>query len=278
MNLFKSLVFFLSIILYDQQASAQKLPSVQNTGYFTPGSIKIDGKINDWGNKFQAYNKQNGIRYLIANNQTNLYLVVQTSDIPTIKKIAGNGLALIIAPAKKQLNNAVIITFPAYNRSELHGYLLQDTKPDTEDTLSRRLFFDSVMTAVNRKIDATFKSMSITGISTITDSLTSVYNLDGIKAAARVDNKLTYTYEMSVPLKYLKAQLASNKFSYAIRINGIEARENIQYIHRDGNAKGDIIMFESNGKTYLIGTTNAPDTMFNAYSTDFWGQYNIITK
>lgn len=120
--------------------NAQNLPSVQNTGYFAPANIKIDGKVNDWGNRFQANNKHNQIRYTIANNRTNLYFVMQTSDIPTIKKIAGNGMTLIITSTKKKLDNALTITFPAYNKNQHRGCLLQDTKPGGDDTLGRRFF------------------------------------------------------------------------------------------------------------------------------------------
>lgn len=102
-----------------------------------------------------------------------------------------------------------------------------------------------------------------------------MYNTDEIKVAARIDNNLTYTYEMSIPLKYLKEHIA-DKFSYDVRINGIDTREKIQYIRRDGHP--DIVLFESGRTTYMIGRADSPETMFNAYSTDFWGEYNIALK
>jgi len=259
-------------------AIAQKIPSVQNTGYFAPQNIKVDGIVNDWGNQFQANNKHNSIRYTIANNQTNLYFVVQTADLATIKKITANGISLIITAEKKQLNHALTVTFPSFTKDGYHlGYLINNITPDLTDALDRQYFFDSVMNETNQKIERNFKFIGITGIKTISDSLISVYNLDGIKAAARMDNKLAYNYELAIPLNYLKDQLKSDNFSYDIRINGVDVRENLEIIHRKSNPN-DLILYKAGKITYMVGKVGDPWSMMIAYSTDFWGEYNIISK
>lgn len=270
------LVCILLLTVCSARTNAQKLPSVQNTGFLAPGIIKIDGKADDWGNQFQANNKHNHIEYTIANNQTYLYLVLQTADKATINKIAACGLSLIITGAKKDVSNALTITFPQHPPGG--GPLLGYTKPDADNKQERQLFFDSLMNLANQRIETTFKFIGITGTSLLPDSSISKYNLDGIKAAARLDNKLVFTYELAIPLKYLKDHLLADKFSYDIKFNGVETDHKLEYIRREGNPRGDIIVFQSGGQFYQLGKTNDADIMFYAYSTDFWGEYNLVAK
>jgi hypothetical protein len=257
--------------------NAQKLSPVQNTGYFAPQNIKVDGKADDWGNQFQADNKHNHVEYTIANNQTYLYLVLQTTDKATINKIAQCGLSLVINTAKKQVSSALTITFPHHppgSDSRLLGY----TKSDADNKRERQLFFDSLMNLANYRIETTFKFIGITGTSLLADSSISVYNLDGIKAAARLDNKLVFTDELAIPLKYLKNHFLSDKFSYDIKFNGVDTDHKLAFMHMENNPRGDMILFEVGNRFYRLGMTNDPDIMFSAYSTDFWGEYNIVSK
>jgi hypothetical protein len=81
-------------------AEAQKLEKTQRTTGKCKNSgsnIKIDGKANDWGNKFEANNSSTELLYTIANDDTKLYLVAQTvSPYTVMNRIANGGIKLII--------------------------------------------------------------------------------------------------------------------------------------------------------------------------------------
>ena len=61
-------------------ANGQRLPNKQEEGFTAPQNVKIDGKATEWQNQFKAYNTATGIYYTVANDSTNLYLVIQATE------------------------------------------------------------------------------------------------------------------------------------------------------------------------------------------------------
>jgi hypothetical protein len=77
---------------------------------------------------------------------------------------------------------------------------------------------------MNKNFTDHTKELPVTGIKEITDNSISIYNEFGIKAAQYVDDKKTYTFEMSIPLKYLKDVIDNTgAFSYKIQVNGLNS-------------------------------------------------------
>jgi len=70
---------------------AQTLPKVQEASLRAPDNIKIDGKPTEWNNQFQAYNTATDLFYTIANDDQNLYLVIQAKKPLSISKIGQRG-------------------------------------------------------------------------------------------------------------------------------------------------------------------------------------------
>jgi len=64
--------------------------------YGAPTNVKIDGKLNEWEDNFQAYNKSTKLFYTLSNNGKYLYLAVTTTDAETNTKFAAGGITLII--------------------------------------------------------------------------------------------------------------------------------------------------------------------------------------
>src|ERR1700748_1734396 len=99
-------------------AKAQKLNSVQAAAIPAPAKVKVDGKIDEWGGNFQAYNKTTKLFYTLANDEKNLYLVVKSTDLQNSTKIMGGGVTLTINTAnKKKEENAYSVRFPIVERS-----------------------------------------------------------------------------------------------------------------------------------------------------------------
>jgi hypothetical protein len=178
-------------------ASAQKLSSVQETPVPAPAKVKIDGKIDEWGQNFQAYNKVTKLYYLLSNDEKNLYLVVKSTDVQNNTKVMGGGVTLTINTAdKKKEENAYSITFPIVNRSSLRG--------------------------IRRP-----RGASATTVMDITDTLISIYNTYGIKAAAGYDEQANLQFELSIPLALLNLSANNPKeFAYNLRVNGIQMGNN----------------------------------------------------
>jgi len=268
-------------------ASAQKLPSVQpSTGFRAPANVKIDGKTTEWDNTFQANNHATDLFYTMANDDTHLYLVVQTTVPDVISKIIGGGITLTIQKSgKKTDKDGIAITYPIFtkdNRPMLgisRKISIENGVTKTES--SEDVLTDSVIAARNKQLADKSKYIGVTGIPGL-DSLISVYNTDGIKTGQAINNKSAYTYELSVDLKTLGISADdAAKFAYHITLNGL------------GKPQMTIRMQNSDGTT----VTNAPnmpqspevaDMMAKMQaalnggglfsSTDFWGEYTLAKK
>ncbi len=193
-------------------ANAQKLPTVQQAGLYAPASVKIDGKTAEWDNKFQAYNKNTSVFYTMANDDDNLYLVVQATDRLIIDKILTNKLTLTVFNAQDKNIVPISITTPSFaGNSSYFSNLIKNPS-------------DSLVNVTNKALAANLKELKTTGISAITDPVISVYNDYGIKFAVRADIDKACTFELQIPIKYMSHLIAANSFSYKIQVNALELR------------------------------------------------------
>src|SRR5476651_1300472 len=96
--------------------TAQKLPGKQLVSLKAPANIKIDGKMTEWGESLQAYNKSTLIYYTMANDADNLYLVVRIENPDIINKAISGAITLTVNPACKQSDiKCPAISFPLLN-------------------------------------------------------------------------------------------------------------------------------------------------------------------
>jgi hypothetical protein len=270
-------------------ASAQKLPNVQSAGVYAPANVKVDGKATEWDNQFQAYNKSNAIYYTMANNNDNLYLIIQATDKAALQKVIGGGFTLTITPKEKGAN-AVNIATPyllGSNRSKI------TQKINIQDAL-----VEADLPALNNVIATNFKEMHIKGIAAIPDSVISVYNEHGIKIAAQIDINKAYTCELAIPLKYI-SQLTGTTvtFNYNLKLNGMKME--MVVMKTDGAANmspaqiadalsrmggtGGVrsITVGDGGGISVVGTGRSvygASPMELMSPTDFSGTYTIIKK
>lgn len=61
-----------------------------------PANIKIDGKVTEWNNKFQAYSYHTQFYYTVSNDDKYLYLTVQATDWVIISRIFNGGITFTI--------------------------------------------------------------------------------------------------------------------------------------------------------------------------------------
>ena len=258
------------LLLFCMGVNAQKLPQVQKVSLRAPANAKADGKITEWGNQFEAYNKSADVWYTIANDDEKLYFVIQARNADVIHKMMRGCVTIIInTSGKKNDKNAITITFPDYLVPDIPNVSLnRRPKPDA-DTAGFRLKTDSFMYMMNRRLVQKQKFLVVSGLKGLADSLISVYNDIGVGAKAILDHQLNYNYELAIPLKYLGLDVSGvTKFSYNIRLNGVAPRGAIFQTLTSGR----VVMIVGDATTAV---DSSPRGSVMVYPTDFWGEYTL---
>jgi hypothetical protein len=263
-----ALIFLLAICL---STYAQKLPNIQQTSLRAPDNVKIDGKVPEWGEKFEAYNKGTEIHYTISNDKDYLYLTVQAKDHQIIKKIIVGGLAFTInASGNKKNKNGAVITFPFYQKGQNYPFITLETaaaiKKDVANYAAR---WDSLINTSNNRIKSGFKFIGTSGLKDINNEMIPVYNAEGISAVAMLDDNLYYNFELVVPLKLLAVGSIPEKLAYNIKLNGLA------FGGSDLKDSGRFVMWVgSDGNNYRMEDAS-PRSWSLASPTDFWGEYTL---
>ncbi len=247
---------------------AQKLPNIQKESFRAPANVKIDGKADDWGNTFKAYNTNTEVFYTIANNDDNLYLVIQATNADVINKMVRGGITFTIYHGKdKNDANPVAIYFPALSDKDKVAIGQSVTKKPTEtnDATIVQKQTDSLIAITNNLLNTRSKLIKVKGIKAITDTLLSIYNEQNIEEKAFVNSKRACSFELAIPLIYLPVNLVNPKpFAYNITINGANV------------GGGAIVVSQVTGMTVAFRTGDASQLL--RYSTDFWGEYTLAKK
>jgi len=234
--------------------------------------IKIDGKATEWGDKFQAYNKATDIFYTIANDDYNIYLIIKATDVGIINKIIKGRVTFAINTAgKKTTDDAVAVSYPLFDRKDVPYISMKDKPRLIEGNAASVLAADSFSNANNRRLAEKSKFIKITGVKGV-DTLISVYNEDGIKAAAAFDNQMAYTCEFAISLKLLG--LSANdqrKLAYNITVNPLPF-DDVPGINIERNTKGDIVSIN------IDKNQMPPNYRGLTAATDFWGEYTLAKK
>jgi len=212
MNPIKTLAFLLTI-LFSMAASAQKTPLVQQSALYAPQEVSIDGKPDEWGNQFQAFNRATSLFYTMANDDKNLYMLIRCIEQPTIAKILSGGITLAIKSTANKEAVAVKIGYPLISYTDKYTISI----PLREDENVEKM-----VVKLNKELPKVAKQINISGIPQIKDPSVSIYNDWDIKVVSAVDTRRAYTIEWQVPLKYFGHLVsADGSFDYNIIVNGV---------------------------------------------------------
>jgi hypothetical protein len=283
---------------------AQKLNDVQDVSVWA-SAVKVDGKHNEWENKFKATNKSTNLTYTLANDAKNLYLAIQSKDVTNNNKILLGGISLTVNPSgKKNDKEGFKVIYPVINRQR--GFGGGSNRPVTVSSPSgggsastvvrvqggpggfsrfqdmSPMQRDSMQRAVARTQIAGAKEIKVFGFKDIQDSLISIYNEYSIKTIASISDEGVFMYELSIPLALLEMSLDEPKeFSYNIKLNGLQinfggfsggprpgggASESVSVVRVEGGGGGG-----GGG----MGGFNFQDLIT---PTDFWGKYVLIKE
>ncbi|SMC64705.1 hypothetical protein [Pedobacter africanus] len=176
------------------------------------------------------YEKQNNLWFALANSDKYLYLAIKRDK--NLSKVDRGGINFTLSTDKK---DKISFTYP----------VLLSSKPD----------FDVIRPQ---------------GISIIPDSIISVYNEHGIKAALVKEtgvNGLVYNIEFAIPLKLIRENLPdydNQVLHYAIILNG------------SSNTKAAALLMSS---SIEAPTPELREKVIDLYTrTEFKGTYNMVRK
>ena len=242
--LLTGLLFLSTTILFAQE----KLKEIQTANILAPSVVKIDGNLTEWNDSFQAYNKSTKLYYTLSNDEKYIYLAIKSTDAINNNKIAAGGITVSInTDGKKKEKEGYTLTYPVIARP-VRGQQGQRGAGGGAGgpggggfgggfggggfpgggfgggSPAQQASADSAMTAAaHERVINSSKEIKLFGFKDIQDSLISIYNEYGIKAALGYDAKGSFTYELALPLKALGLTPASAKeIAYNVKVNGLQ--------------------------------------------------------
>lgn len=192
------------------QSFAQK-NEVQANKYFAEG-ITIDGSLSEWGDSLKAYDAESMLRYDLGNDQSNLYVAIQSSDPITIRKILTFGFSFAVNKDGKK-KPAQTITFPVIDHIAVRS-AMPTTKPTGSKTETIKL---------NQLIISKTKGIRVDRFKEMVDGTISLNNEYGVKGKAVITDSNTLKLELAVPLRLLDLPSDYKEaFASHFRVNGQE--------------------------------------------------------
>lgn len=258
MNLKSILFSFLGAGIF-YNCSAQKLPEIQTKSVFLKDNIKIDGQLLDWQNQFQAYNHATDLFYTMANDDKQLYLIVQANQPRIIEKILDVGITLEINAISKNYptEKPETITFPnltvpdaqkiitAAKIKSTHTATVKSILPETVDDLKGQTVADTTLKTINLLMASLAKEIKVKNIPSIADTVISSYNEQQIVAVASFNTGGVYIYALRLPLKMLNISTANgSKLKYSIklksRLEDFKKGTHVIYKYRKDDTQYDV--------------------------------------
>ncbi len=312
-----ALLFLPGFRLFAQQeAGSPKLKDVQPASIWAPSPVKIDGKLSEWNNSFQAYNKATRLYYTLANDDKNIYLAIKSTDAANNAKIIAGGITLTLnTDGKKKEKDAFSLTYPVrpargpggpggpnaagVTRVVVGGRGGDNVRIDVRGFGGNGNAFtvDSAMIkAMHERTIAAAKEIKVFGFKDIADSLISIYNEYGIKAAIGYDDKGNFTYELAIPLKALSLSVDNAKeFAYNVKVNGLQMNIRMDgggpgsggsFGDPSGGGSGRFSVgpgggggFPGGGNVNFSGPGGGNTSFQDMISpSDFWGKYTLTKK
>jgi hypothetical protein len=281
-------LLFTALTVFHFKASAQKQPQVQDQSVRAPKNVKIDGRMTEWANPFlskdmtdgylAAYNSSSRVYYTVSNDDNNLYLVIRGLGNGVANKMMQGGMVFTISRytdgKRKKAPDNLVIGYPVPIGQKAAGKIMGTLAVAgvyvDDDSVRNRRQIDSVNRISSKQIMDVAKEIRISGIKEITDSVISVFNEQGIKAAMGFVKRQPIV-ELAIPLKYVGLSIDNPmKFSYNIRVNGLP----------DNNMPPPPppVMMGGGGAIsapmVVMGNGGAGNFVYAA--TDFWGEYVLV--
>jgi hypothetical protein len=253
-------LIIIALLLTHYITSAQSKNEVIKNTYITH-LIKVDGNLVEWADSLNYYDAASKLSYSLGNDNNNLYLAVKTSDPQSIRKILSFGISFSVNKDGKKKEGPTV-NFPVVDRSAIRT-MIQKAQQANQKTDP---------TKMNQQIVVKINGIQVTNFTEILDGNISLSNEYGIKAAAALDDKNVFRYELAIPLTLLDLNPESkNILAYNFKLNGMQRTVMEQSAPRRRNYGG------YGYGSYDYGDRRAyPRTI--SETVDFWVKATLATK
>ncbi|TSJ39525.1 hypothetical protein FO440_17430 [Mucilaginibacter corticis] len=250
----KTLVIAVISLFNTTLLNAQDVLSGNKYSLRAPANIKIDGMLTEWNGKLKEYSSHTQFYYAVSNDDKYLYLTIQITKREIIDRIMNGGITLTVNKSGTRTDpNSIHVTYPVVDHPILTVRYAPDVKHGGTATVAS---LDSFVNEKNTQLAAKTKFIKVLGVKGV-DSLISVYNKDGIKAASKFDKQLSLNYELAVSLADLDLDIKNpQKFSYQVMIN-------------------EVMPIDMTAKDHKPGEIYVSVTLPGQTATDFWGEYTL---
>lgn len=223
----KKIIFGLLLIslagLSSEKVFAQNTDPDEDVNLWMPQPVIVDGNSSEWHEPLNNYNTPTQLAFALANDQQNLYLIIESLDAATTGKLLRGGLTLNINTAGKK-KDGIKLNFLGMQQPPPPRSGQRDTSQHTEPEM---------MQHADREHAPGVTVIQVSGFKKIPDGALSIPNNEGIQVAAAFNKQRDYICELSIPLSVLDLKGDEVKaIAYNIKINASNRPE-----HPDGGKR-----------------------------------------
>lgn len=185
---------------------AQKEDPDADVNIWVQQPVIIDGNSAEWHEPLNNYNTATKLAFALANDQKNLYIIIESLDPATTSRMIGGGITLNINTTGKK-KDGMILKFLGMQQPPL------PTNHSQTDTLGGPM--EDLGHAAHE-----LKAIQVSGFKHIADGVLAIPNQDGLEIAAAFNKQGDYICELSIPLSSLELKgngLAA--IAYNIKLN-----------------------------------------------------------
>ncbi|MGY0040804.1 hypothetical protein [Pedobacter sp. NJ-S-72] len=199
-----SLLLFTSITAIHPALYAQKTDPDADVNLWVQQPVKVDGVSDEWHEPLNNYNTETKLAFGLANDQQNLYLIIESMDDATTRKLMSAGLTLDINIAGKK-KDGIKLNFLGMN---------QPPPPhEQNDSLHHS------EPGMDAEEHAGVHVIQVSGFKNIPDGSLAMPNKDGIEVAAAFNKQRDYICELAIPFAQLGLKGNETKaIAYNIKI------------------------------------------------------------
>jgi len=166
-----------------------------------PAKVTIDGNLTEWGDSLNFTDSETGLRYTIANDKDNLYLVVKTNDPMQQRAILTDGLTFGI-DTKGHKKTSYTVLFPYQESDDKLSF--NPTEQEKRQTIN----------------ELKLKRIQAEGFKDVEVDVFTQENLYGVRVAVNYDEQGNLIYEEQIPLKLFHTDInPKTEWAFNIKLN-----------------------------------------------------------
>ncbi|MFC1225988.1 hypothetical protein ACFE6N_19455 [Pedobacter sp. BG31] len=172
--------------------------------------FKADGISNEWNEPLSQYNDATRLAFALANDDQNLYIIIESLDPQTTFSVLSGGITLNINTAGKK-KDGIQLTFPLMERP--HEVKDVNISPN-------HIAQPNIDMGMSHDPSTMNKSIRVSGFKNIVDGDLSAENQSGIETGMSIHPNKDLIYELRIPLAQLGVNVEAKKpLVYHIKIN-----------------------------------------------------------